>query len=157
MTAPARKTGSSLPQTLEIIRKDHFIQRMLCRDMESIADGLPKLPALPEVRALCDRIEHVTKSHFDRAEATFAALPDRQRPDPEALTMLHQMHQLDEIHSQDIVAALIEQASRPDPRSVGQLAYMLRCFFDGCRRLIALKESWISRADLMSPATVRSD
>lgn len=151
MTAVTREAIPSLPPTLEIVRKDHFIQRMLCRDIESVADELPKLPALPEVRALCDRIEHVTRIHFDRAEAAFAALSGRQRPDPAALVMLHQMHQLDEIHCQDVVVALLEQVSRPDPGQVGQLAYMLRCFFDGCRRLIALKESWIARADLMSP------
>lgn len=155
MTALARDTFSSLPRTLDTVRKDHFVQHMLCRDMEAIADGLPALPALPEVQALCDRIAHVTRSHFDRAEAAFAALPARQCPESAALAMLHQMHQLDEIHSQDMVAALIAQASCPDPARVGQLAYMLRCFFDGCRRLIALKESWIARAELMAP--VRPD
>ncbi len=122
MTALARDTFSSLPRTLDTVRKDHFVQHMLCRDMEAIADGLPALPALPEVQALCDRIAHVTRSHFDRAEAAFAALPARQCPESAALAMLHQMHQLDEIHSQDMVAALIAQASCPDPARVGQLA-----------------------------------
>jgi hypothetical protein len=155
MTGRARKADASLPQTLEVVRKDHFVQRMLCRDMESIADGLPDLPALPEVRALCDRIEHVTDSHFERAEAAFATLPDGQRPDPASLAMLRQMHQLDEIHAQDVVAALIQHASEPSLQQVGQLAYMLRCLFDGHRRLIALKESWIAHAELQAP--IRSD
>lgn len=155
MTGLAHDAISSLPPMLAVVRKDHFIQRKLCRDMESVADRLPELPALPEVRALCDRIEQVTRSHFDRAEVAFAALPSGQRPDPAAFAMLHQMHQLDEIHAQDVVAALIQHASRSGGEHVGQLAYMLRCFFDGCRRLIALKESWIARAELMTP--VRSD
>ena len=30
---------------------------------------------------------------------------------------------------------------------VGQLAYMLRCFFDGCRRAIAFKECLIALAE----------
>ena len=155
MTGLARKADASMPQTLEVVQKDHFIQRMLCRDVESIADGLPDLPALPDVRILCDRIEHVIESQFGRAEAAFAALPDSQRPDAAALAMLRQMHQLDEIHAQDMVAALIQYASQPSAQQVGQLAYMLRCFFDGCRRLIALKESWIERARQQAP--IRSD
>lgn len=155
MTGLARKADGSLPQTIEVVHKDHFIQQMLCRDVELIADGLPDLPALPDVRLLCDRIEHVTESHFSRAEAAFAALPDGQRPDAAALAMLRQMHQLDEIHAQDVVAALIQHASQPSADQVGQLAYMLRCFFDGGRRLIALKESWIARAQQQAP--IRSD
>ena len=148
MTGSARKAGLPRPMTLEAMRNDHVLQRRLCNDLEAIADGLPKLPPLPEVRALCDRIERIIDDHFARAEAAFAALPLAQRPDTGALSTLHQMHQLDEIHAQDVIAALLQHAARPDPQSVGQLAYMLRCFFDGFRRLIALKESWIARAEL---------
>jgi hypothetical protein len=148
MTGFTRKAEWSRPMTLDAMRNDHILQRRLCHDLEAIADGLPKLPALSEVRALCDRIEQVTEDHFVRAEAAFAALPLAQRPDTCALSTLHQMHQLDEIHAQDVIAALLQHATQPDPQKVGQLAYMLRCFFDGFRRLSALKESWIAYAEL---------
>lgn len=145
---------SPLSPTLETVHRDHFIQSLLCRDLEAVADGLPDTPDVERVRALCERIERITSCHFARAEQAFADLPGLQRPTDAALDMLHDMHLLDEIHAQDLVAALTEHASRFDETRVGQLAYMLRCFFDGCRRLIALKESWIANAELTQ---IRSD
>jgi len=134
------------PPALETVRKDHFIQRRLCDDLEQLADGLPSLPRSERIQALCGRIAAVTADHFERAEAAFAALPKPRRPTDGALASLRQMHQLDEAHGQDLISVLSDQPLRVDEHMVGQLAYMLRCFFDGCRRAIALKESWIANA-----------
>jgi hypothetical protein len=137
----------TIPLTLETIAEDHVIQRLLCNDLEALADRLPALPPLPAIRKLCDRVHHVTTTHFSRAEMAFNALPLRHRPEQSALAGLRQMHHMDELHAEDLVSALWQHALQPDRREVGQLAYMLRCFFDGCRRAIALKESWIRAAE----------
>jgi hypothetical protein len=139
-------SGYALAPTLETITEDHIIQRLLCNDLEALADGLPLLPSLSAIRKLCDRVKLVTTTHFSRAEMVFNALPLRGRPDQATLAGLRQMHRMDELHAQDLVSALWQHALLPDRRDVGQLAYMLRCFFDGCRRAIALKESWIKSA-----------
>ena len=45
--------------------------------------------------------------------------------------------------AQDLATALQPGESGLSP---GTFGYMLRCFFDGCRRAIALKESWLAAA-----------
>ncbi len=129
--------------TLETLLEDHAIQLALCNEIEAVADRLPDLPPLPEIRRLCDRVLRVTSTHFGRAEAVLAQLPEGQRPSPAEMGLLHHMHQLDELHAQDMVAELWRHVAHQQSGNVGQLAYMLRCYFDGCRRAIALKESWI--------------
>ncbi|MBT2189032.1 hemerythrin domain-containing protein [Sphingobium nicotianae] len=136
----------TVPPTLETLREDHIIQRVLCHDLEMLADGLPALPPLTAIRRLCDRIDRVVTTHFRRAEAILGNLPAEQRPGFCSLTELRHMHQMDEVHAEDLIAALWHYARQGDESEVGQLAYMLRCFFDGCRRAIALKESWIAKA-----------
>src|SRR5215831_841265 len=66
--------------TLETLEEDHAIQRILCNDLEAVADNLPELPSSVEVRRLCDRIMRVTATHFTRAEQVFSLLPDERRP-----------------------------------------------------------------------------
>jgi len=127
--------------TMETLEEDHLIQRILCSDLEAVADNLPILPSTLEVRRLCDRIMRVTATHFVRAEQVFDSLPIGQRPGAATLEMLHAMHQLDELHGHDLIVALWQHVGRTNGSHVGELAYMLRCFFDGCRRAIALKES----------------
>lgn len=132
------------PPTLETLRDDHAIQRLLCDALEAVADGLPELPPLCTIRRLCDRILWIADTHFARAERILASLSPGQGPSPEALAMLHDMHQLDVLHAQDLVAELWGHAAGRPNGGIGQLAYMLRCFFDGGRRAIALKESWVA-------------
>jgi hypothetical protein len=142
---------SSFLPTLDTLREDHLIQQLLCNDLEVVADKLPELPSLPEIRRLCDRIQRITSTHFPRAENILGTLPVERRPSRDALDKLHGMHLLDETHAQDLVSALWQQARLRDRGNIGQLSYMLRCFFDGCRRAIALKESWISAPIHLAP------
>ncbi len=132
--------------TLDTIEEDHAIQRALCRDLETLADRLPQLPPLPEVRRLCDRVMRVAGAHLVRAELVFERLPAGQGPGDAELDALREMHALDATHADDLVMALWDHVGRQPEAHVGQLSYMLRCFFDGCRRAIALKESWIAAA-----------
>lgn len=136
----------AIEPTLDTIEEDHAFQRALCRDLEALADGLPKLPPLPEVRRLCDCVMRVGGTHLARAELVLERLPAGQRPSDLELEMLREMHALDATHSDDLVAALWDHVGREPGAHVGQLSYMLRCFFDGCRRAIARKESWIAAA-----------
>lgn len=133
-----------LQSTIETLREDHLIQRLLCDDLERVADHLPALPTLPELRRISDRILRITNSHFARAEQALGRMPPDQRPTPAMLDALHQMHVLDEMHGQDLVVTLWQHAGTVAGANVGQLSYMLRCFFDGCRRAIRLKESYIA-------------
>jgi hypothetical protein len=142
------------------LRDDHAIQRLLCGELERVADGLPGLPPPAVIRRLCDRILWITETHFARAEAILGSLSPGRGPSPAALAALCRMHRLDEVHAQDLVAELWRQAAgrrapgaaglagRSMDGGIGQLAYMLRCFFDGGRRAIALKESWIANGGL---------
>lgn len=148
MTSPLQRADPIDPPSLDLVLDDHLIQKVLCDDLEAVADRLPALPPLPAIRALCERIQRVTTTHFARAEMVFAALPLSCRPGDVALAALRQMHQMDEIHGEDLITMLWDHARQNEPRNVEQLGYMLRCFFDGCRRAIALKESWIADADV---------
>nr|WP_300598162.1 hemerythrin domain-containing protein [uncultured Sphingomonas sp.] len=130
----------------EILADDHIVQRRLCQALESVADRLPVLPAADEISWLCKAIRRVTSTHFGRAERLFAELPLGHRPGPAFLSALREMHQFDRMHGEDLASELWWSLSPGAARDVGKLSYMLRCFFDGCRRAIALKESGIEIA-----------
>ncbi|MEO5865798.1 MAG: hypothetical protein ABIS14_11370 [Sphingomonas sp.] len=132
--------------SIETMQEDHVIQGLLCDDLERVADRLPELPTPPELRRISDRIMRVTRVHLVRAEQIFRSMPIGQRPTPAALDALHRMHVLDELHGQDLVAALWQHVGAAAGANIGQLSYMLRCFFDGCRRAITLKESYLALA-----------
>lgn len=135
----------------EILEDDHAVQRSLCHELEMVADRLPALPSPAETMRLCRTIQRVTATHFARAERVFAGLPVAHRPGPSFLSALHEMHQFDRMHGEDLASELRRSVEPGAGRDVGKLSYMLRCFFDGCRRAIALKESWteITRRGLM--------
>ncbi|WP_353203273.1 hypothetical protein [Sphingomonas sp.] len=135
-----------IQSSIETLHEDHVIQRLLCDDLERVADCLPALPALPELRRISDRILRITSSHFARAEQILRTMPPEQRPTPVMLDALHQMHVLDELHGQDLIVTLWQHVGTAAGANIGQLSYMLRCFFDGCRRAIRLKESYIANA-----------
>jgi len=147
MAAPNDRSHLALVEpTPDTIEGDHVIQRALCRDLEALADGLPALPPSAAIRRLCARVTGITTVHFARAERVVARLPAGARPDAAALAGLREMHALDAAHGDDLVTALRDRLGPLPDAQAGQLAYMLRCFFDGCRRAIALKESWLAAA-----------
>jgi len=125
------------------LRDDHDAQLALCVELERLADMLPSLPPPRRVRRICRHIEFVTTRYFRRAETIFAdALTTR--PDPalrQMLASLSSMHALDAVHGEDVVAALWDGTARGRAVRPDELGYMLRCFFDGCRRAVALEEA----------------
>lgn len=128
---------------LALMRDDHEVQHALCDDLESVADMLPDLPDASRLRRLCQRMESVTIQHFGRAEALFETLwpaPSRTAPQQALLDMLARMHIIDSVHGQHLATVMWDAMVRTGAVPVGELGYMLRCFFDGCRRAIAYRE-----------------
>jgi hypothetical protein len=121
--------------SFEILEDDHVVQRSLCHELETVADRLPALPSPAETMRLCKTVQRI-----------FATLPVAHRPGPAFLSALHEMHQFDRMHGEDLASELLRSVEPGTERDVGKLSYMLRCFFDGCRRAIALKESGIEIA-----------
>jgi hypothetical protein len=145
-TTPAGDACSPATRLLESLDDDHQIQRALCRDLEAIADALPGAPTPAVLRRIGERIERVTQEHFPRAIEALAALPPDCSPTREELAMLDSMQATDATHGEDLVTALWQHVLRTRPPNPAELGYMLRCYFDGCRRAIAFKESLVARA-----------
>lgn len=125
------------------LRDDHDAQLALCVELERLADMLPALPPPRRVRRICSHIEFVTTRYFRRAETIFADVMTA-RTDPVLRQMfdsLTRMHALDAVHGEDVVAALWDGTARGSAARPEELGYMLRCFFDGCRRAVALEEA----------------
>ena len=136
-----------LEPTLDTLRRDHAVQLSLCDDLEVVADRLPILPSRTTVESLCECIELLAHRHYRRAEHAFSRLPRDRQPTDTAAADITAMHQLDEMHGEDLASALRASLDDPANANVGQLAYMLRCYFDGLRRAIALKESWMTHIE----------
>jgi len=127
------------------LRDDHDAQLALCAELERLADMLPTLPPPRRIRRICGHIELVTTRYFQRAEAIFADVMV-SRADPalrDMLDALAGMHALDAVHGEDVVAALWDGTARGSAARPEELGYMLRCFFDGCRRAVALEEALV--------------
>lgn len=130
---------------------DHQVQQALCADLERMADELPAIQPPAKVRRIAERIEAVPATHFARAEFLLGSLPAECRPSDIELHRVAEMHAIDSVHADDLVGALWEYLARRPGLASGQLAYMLRCFFDGCRRAIAFKEALLARARAINP------
>lgn len=119
---------------------DHAMLRRLCDDLELIADALPELPAAAEAELCRVRLEEFVPLHYRREERLFQALFDggpHQALRRSLFAEIRAAHLLDNVHAQDLAAALSQVTARPvQPET---LAYMLRCFFDGCRRAMAFE------------------
>lgn len=152
----ADATGETLA-LLQEFEDDHQIQRALCRDLEAIADALPDVPSPAQVRRVGERIERVSTEHYAHALAVLRALPEACRPSDGELATLEAMHSIDASHGEDLVTALWDHVERSPTRHDGQLGYMLRCYFDGCRRAMAFKEALIGRAIHTAVDTINAD
>jgi hypothetical protein len=144
-TMPARFAAVA-GETLEMLQEledDHQIQRALCRDLEAIADGLPQAPSHSQLRRIADRMGRVSTEHHGHAMALLCALPTQYRPSEGELAALDTMQSIDAIHGEDLITALWNYVETDPDRHEGELGYMLRCYFDGCRRAMAFKEALV--------------
>lgn len=121
---------------------DHHMQRNLCADLERIADNLPDLPSAHDVQHIEQRLSGYADRHLPQETELFRRLSGDAASSPAAriLKEIRHNHAVDAMHADDLSIELrrLSGASRAVP--AGELAYMLRCFFDGCRRAMAYEE-----------------
>jgi hypothetical protein len=131
------------------LQDDHDARLGLCTALESIADMLPALPGPARIRRLCGQIECAAALHFKRADTLLAELA-RGR-ETRALTdlrgQLAEMHAMDSVHGEDLTAMFWDSIARGSVARPGEFGYMLRCYFDGCRRAIAIEQALLILLD----------
>jgi len=158
MTQSAAPLALALDDTMCVslraqLQDDHDVRGALCAELESLADGLPSLPCPARVRRLCNQIEAATSFHFRRADAILIAAADGLDvpPVPEMLGRLRDMHVMDAMHGEDLITVLWDSTARGAVTRPGEFGYMLRCFFDGCRRAIALESMVLAAIEKERP------
>lgn len=121
---------------------DRARQRLLCDWLEQVADGLPTLPGRPAIEALCaalaaighagigDEVRLLARFSNEAGDRAIAAALDG---------LTEHWHALDAMHAADLAEALLLAAAEPSAPRPTELAYMLRCCFDGLRRASAFE------------------
>jgi hypothetical protein len=91
-------------------------------------------------------------------DAVFASLTFQGSADAAALgAAIGRWRLMDALHAQDLADILLDQRSEEDACRTDRVAYMLRCFFEGCRRTFPLRQTTIlllGRSRLTQGATV---
>ncbi|UFN49965.1 hemerythrin domain-containing protein [Roseomonas sp. OT10] len=122
---------------------DHVRLRALCDRLEGLADRLPALPAAEERGRIARQLATLVPCHQAMERAVLDDLFPEAREDPLGHALLDRIasqHALDELHAQDLGAVLDAADASGPPGGAAALGYMLRCFFDGCRRALAFEE-----------------
>ena len=121
---------------------DHSTQRQLCTMLEGIADDLPNLPPQDAIDFVEQELSAYSQRHYTLEAKFFGRLADNSKsPTSEQIVkVIAQNHAIDAIHADDLAVELQRLSGASRACEPGQLAYMLRCFFDGCRRAIAFEE-----------------
>lgn len=123
------------------LQSEYEIDRVLCADLEKLADALPSLPDNLVLRRLCDRILNVSGRWTDRRWHEILG------PSP-----AWEARVADSLHAEDVVEVIWAHWKQPTRASTGQLSYMLRALFDGRRRALALEEAQLGCAQCQSSA-----
>lgn len=133
-------TRGTIASARALLQDDHEARAALCAELERVADALPALPPPARIRRICHQIESTT-THFRRVDTMLETLaPDDNPPfASDMLDSLAAMHFMDALHGEDLIAILWDSTARGAVARPGELGYMLRCFFDGCRRVAALE------------------
>lgn len=132
--------ASTRPAEACDIALDHEIDLILCHDLELLADALPKLPSSAAAHRLCDRLSAAASRLLDpRAIDLFKANP-----------AIVEARHLDATHADDVIEAIWARWRDDSHVQIGQLAYMLRAWFDGRKRAIALEKEWLGCAECHS-------
>ncbi|MBP0446577.1 hemerythrin domain-containing protein [Roseomonas sp. SSH11] len=119
---------------------EHVALRALCDRLETIADGLPGLPPEEERQLLARHLAALLPPHQDREDELLTSLLPSgggSAIERSLIERIRGQHITDAVHAQDLAGAL-ETAS--PGMAAEALGYMLRCFFDGCRRAMAFEE-----------------
>jgi hypothetical protein len=129
-----------LDTRIRALAAEHAVLRALCDRLEGFADGLPGIPPAEERHAAARQLAILLPGHQQREDALLESLlpPEGGCATERALLeRIRGQHVTDRVHAQDLGAALEAADGSGDGRALG---YMLRCFFDGCRRALAFEE-----------------
>jgi len=128
---------------------DHDARLGLCNELEQIADMLPALPAPARVRRLCGQIDCAAALHFKRADTLLAGLARGRETAmlTDLRRQLAEMHAMDAVHGEDLIGRFWDSTARGSVTRPGEFGYMLRCYFDGCRRAIAIESAVLMLLD----------
>lgn len=139
---------------------EHGEQRQLCSMLERIADELPAVPSHAMMLDVGRRLASYSQRHFPLEARLFLRLAGQTNcPTSERiLKEISQNHAIDAIHAEDLAAELQRNSGSSRVDHPGELAYMLRCFFDGCRRAIAFEELALLKlgGERLTPAARRT-
>lgn len=119
----------------------HAEMAALCDGLEAMADVLPGLPSAERLAMLCAGLAEVacgSGCEDDHLGAMFAD-PIANRTSRALLARLRGQHLMDVACAQELLAAFEDldgRQSAPD----AALGYLLRCYFDGCRRTMDVEE-----------------
>lgn len=122
---------------LPMLFDQHSRLASLCDQLETIADDLPRACPTRCSRAAAELATLVPEHHAFEREVLSALLEARQ---PDLLDRILRQHGEDEGLAGEIAQALEASSSgaeAPDPETLG---YMLRCFFNNCRRSMLVEE-----------------
>ncbi|CAN5222907.1 hypothetical protein BH09PSE3_BH09PSE3_10500 [soil metagenome] len=122
---------------------DHAMLRRLCNELEACADALPLSLSPQQLQSLCQRLREFVAKYEVADEVLLKTIFGRNPTDKLTRSLICHIqarHAADAAHAHDLITALDPQAADHDRFSVEALAYMLRCFFDGCRRAMDFEE-----------------
>ncbi len=121
---------------------DHADQRRLCAALERVADALPNLPSPQEIEDLAQRLSDYSRDHFPSEETLFLRLEESAgcATVGRVIRQIRDNHAIDGLHADDLANELARLSGKRQTTNAGELGFMLRCFFDGCRRAIAFEE-----------------
>lgn len=128
-------------QEIDLVRLtgEHRRRADLCVQAEAIADALPCWPDADVLAAFIAALDGIAAREGDES-ALLDAMLLHGHHDPLAETLLRhvrQRHATDSEAACELVAALAEGDDRPCSETLG---YMLRGFFNGCRRTIDFEQ-----------------
>ena len=116
---------------------EHADLRSLCSILEHCADCLPVRPSARDADWICARLALMTERCDDGLEPTLDTLFRRTPSQPLIGVLLDHVaahRATDAVYAQDLIVALDPRSIEADRFAPDMLGYMLRCFFDGCRR-----------------------
>lgn len=137
--------GWHMIDEIDLVRliAEHSAWLRLSARLEAIADALPELPDTDEILLLRAQIDGLTRARPDASEDVLDRLLERDKGRPLACSLLQGFHAARTarlIDADDIVLALEAAAGTDTPFAATALGYMLRSFFQGCRKAVALEQ-----------------
>ena len=141
VVVPLRPETATSPEglaALPAMLAEHDRLQSLCDVLEQIADDLPKAPPPLLCREL---ISAIAQSHSPKAQACSKVLAHTlQGPWSGLGARIAAMQAEQEGLGQEIILSLEHISRSPQVDAPDMLGYMLRAWFEGCKRLMMIEE-----------------